>query len=293
MTGLLFALHGPHLIVMMQNQNIDAPTVSDFGKEWSRFDQSGMSEQDIAARFEEYFGIFPWEQLPENCVGFDLGCGSGRWAKLVAPKVGRLYCVDPSFDALEVARRTLADHANCVFACESANSLSLSDMSQDFGYSIGVLHHTPDPLSAMRNAVKKLRPGAPFLVYLYYAFDNRPVWYAYVWRLSDWARRIVSRGPDIVKFTICSFLAAFVYFPLTRIASLLERAGVDVSNFPLSYYRRYGYYNMRTDALDRFGTRLEHRFTRVQIECMMRESGLKNIRFSDEAPFWVAVGTRQ
>lgn len=49
---------------------------------------------------------------------------------------------------------------------------------------------------------------------------------------------------------------------------------------------------MRTDSLDRFGTRLEHRFTRAEIEKMMLESGLENIRFSDQVPYWVACGTR-
>jgi hypothetical protein len=47
---------------------------------------------------------------------------------------------------------------------------------------------------------------------------------------------------------------------------------------------------MRTDALDRFGTRLEQRFTRDEIKQMMRNAGLENIRFSDSKPFWVAVG---
>jgi hypothetical protein len=47
---------------------------------------------------------------------------------------------------------------------------------------------------------------------------------------------------------------------------------------------------MRTDALDRFGTRLEQRFTRDEIKQMMHNAGLEDIRFSDSKPFWVAVG---
>ena len=47
---------------------------------------------------------------------------------------------------------------------------------------------------------------------------------------------------------------------------------------------------MRTDALDRFGTRLEQRFTREEIEIMMQDAGLENIEFSNSKPFWVAVG---
>ena len=49
---------------------------------------------------------------------------------------------------------------------------------------------------------------------------------------------------------------------------------------------------MRTDALDRFGTRLERRFTKDEIRAMMEYAGLENIRFS-ETSFWTAVGYKK
>ena len=47
---------------------------------------------------------------------------------------------------------------------------------------------------------------------------------------------------------------------------------------------------MRTDALDRFGTILEKRFTKKQVAEMMTKAGLENIIFSDKSPYWCAVG---
>lgn len=81
---------------MNRETNVDHETVEGFGDEWVRFDQSELPEQDHKAGFEMYFSVFPWHVLPKNAEGFDLGCGSGRWAKLVAPRVGRLHCIDPS-----------------------------------------------------------------------------------------------------------------------------------------------------------------------------------------------------
>ncbi len=49
---------------------------------------------------------------------------------------------------------------------------------------------------------------------------------------------------------------------------------------------------MRNDALDRLGTRLEHRFTRDEIDAMMRAAGLERVQFNDHAPYWCAVGYR-
>jgi len=49
---------------------------------------------------------------------------------------------------------------------------------------------------------------------------------------------------------------------------------------------------MRTDALDRFGTKIEKRFSKKEIEILMKRSQLKNIKFSSKPPYWVAVGTK-
>ena len=62
---------------------------------------------------------------------------------------------------------------------------------------------------------------------------------------------------------------------------------------PLAPYRTNSFYTMRTDALDRLGTRLEQRFTRAEVAAMMERAGLENVRFSEGVPFWTAVGTRK
>ena len=59
-----------------------------------------------------------------------------------------------------------------------------------------------------------------------------------------------------------------------RESGIIERLGADVADWPLSTYRDKSFYTMRTDALDRFGTRLERRFSRAEIETMMHAAGL-------------------
>ncbi len=75
--------------------NKDQKTVDGFGDEWERFDQGGLDETEHHELFEEYFSIFQWSSLPDDSVGFDMGCGNGRWAKILAPRLGRLNCIDP------------------------------------------------------------------------------------------------------------------------------------------------------------------------------------------------------
>ena len=271
--------------------NIDNKTVASFGDEWTRFNQSGMSDAEAVKAFNEYFAVFPWTMLSPDAEGFDMGCGSGRWARFVAPRVGRLNCVDPS-EAIRVARSALTEHSNVVFHQASVDSSCLQPNSQDFGYSLGVLHHVPDTAAAIRSCSALLKPGAPFLVYLYYAFDNRPAWYQALWRVSDWGRRLIHRFPPKLKHMATDIIAALVYWPLARLSGILERLNFSVHVVPLSFYRNHTFYTMRTDARDRFGTPLEQRFTRAQIESMMREAGLVDVRFSEGAPYWCVVGLK-
>lgn len=272
--------------------NIDHKTVEGFGDEWAAFDQTALQEEDWRQLFDGYFSVFPWTKLSDDATGFDLGCGSGRWARGVAPRVGKLHCIDPSGKALDVARRVLSDHGNVEFHHAGVDEIPLPDASQDFGYSLGVLHHIPDTEAAMRACVAKLKPDAPFLVYLYYGFDDRPGWFRAVWKLSDFVRRVVSPLPFPLRKSITTMIAATVYWPLARTATVGARIGLKVNVLPLSFYRDQSFYTMRTDALDRFGTLLEQRFTRPEIEAMMQACGLEAIRFREGTPYWVACGIK-
>ena len=60
-------------IKVNKNLNVDKKTVEGFGDEWRRFDQSGLSLKEHLEAFQLYFSIFPWEKLPRDAVGFDLG----------------------------------------------------------------------------------------------------------------------------------------------------------------------------------------------------------------------------
>lgn len=273
-------------------KNIDQNTVTGFGKEWQQFDHADASEAEVLRQWEEYFHIFPKELLSSDATGADFGCGSGRFAQILAGRVGRLYCVDASRDALKVAETNLRGSANVTFLNESLSEMSIPADSLDFGYSLGVLHHLPDTQDALNQCVARLKSGAPFLLYLYYAFDNRSRGFRLLWKVSDRVRRIISRLPFRGRYWATQAIAAVVYWPLARVASLLEKLGADVRQMPLSYYRDREFYVLRNDALDRFGTRLEKRFSRAAIAKMMNSAGLTNIRFSETPPFWTAIGFR-
>ena len=264
----------------------DPATVEGFGFEWSVYDQSERDPASIRRSFDRYFVRFPWESLAPGATGLDVGSGSGRWSSLVLDRGLSMVALDASPDAASITARQVPE-ARVVNG--SAVELPFASDSFDFGFSLGVLHHLPDTEGALREIQRVLRPGAPFLVYLYYAFDNRPRWFRLLWKLSDRARWAIAAAPERRRLWVTRGIAAFVYWPLSRVALVLERAGRDVESLPLSAYRHQPFYVLKTDALDRFGTQLEKRYTRQEIRDLLGGAGFDRVEFNEEWPFWCAL----
>jgi len=265
---------------MADASNVDRETVKGFGREWSTFTQCALADSERKELFDRYFCLIDWSQKPRRCL--DMGCGSGRWAVLAAPLVDELVAADASREALEVARRNVRAHNVSFVECRPEN-LPFPDGHFDLIFSLGVLHHLPDTAGAIRSLARKLRPGGTLLLYLYYAFDTRPAWFRALWKVSDRARRLITRAPFPVRYALSQVIAVLVYWPLARAAKYLPLP----DSWPLQFYAERSFYTMRTDALDRFETMLEKRFTRPQVTAMMDSAGLTDIRFSDAAPYWV------
>ncbi|PYV00075.1 MAG: SAM-dependent methyltransferase, partial [Acidobacteria bacterium] len=64
---------------MSKTRNIDLKTVEGFGDEWRRFDQKPIGDEELNRLFQEYFRIFPWDELGTDAIGFDLGCRCCAW----------------------------------------------------------------------------------------------------------------------------------------------------------------------------------------------------------------------
>ena len=276
-------------------RNADPRVTSGFGHEWSTFKQ-GDAELDATERrqlFDEYFRLFPWSELPTNAAGLDAGCGSGRWGMQVAPRVGQLHLLDASAEALGVARTNLRAAKNVSFHHASVSDIPLPDSSLDFAYSLGVLHHVPDTVGAIRHICANLKPGAPFLIYLYYALDNRPWWFRAIWQVSNAARRVISALPATLKLIASQVIAALVYWPIARLCTILSHVEIPTASIPLEAYKDRSFYTMRTDAYDRFCTSLKKRFSRLEISAMLAQAGFDRIEFSDRVPFWCAIARKR
>jgi ubiquinone/menaquinone biosynthesis C-methylase UbiE len=275
----------------IDQNNIDVETVQSFGEEWTKF--AAFTEQEIKNVGDEYFDIVTEKHLNKDSLVLDVGCGTGRWTKYVSQRAKFVEAIDPS-DAVLSAAYLLKDVPNVRITQTDAESLPFPDESFDLVFSLGVLHHIPDTQRAMVNCVKKVKKNGYFLVYLYYSLDNRGFVYQSIFKFSNIIRGAIAHLPSSIKKFVCDIIAFTVYVPLVAISTFLNSIGLKSfsDKLPLSYYRGKSLNVIRNDSLDRFGTPLEHRFSRQQIKEMMEKSGLTEIVFSENTPFWHAIGKK-
>ncbi len=270
--------------------NFDEDTVNSFGEEWEHFNT--FTDAEIKTAGDQYFDIVDKEWL-KGKHALDVGCGSGRWTKYVSQYAGFVEAIDPS-KAVLASAKLLQESPNTRISKAGVDNIPFEDNSFDFVFSLGVLHHIPNTQLAMQRCVEKLKPEGKFLVYLYYNFEQRGVLFKSLFFLSHIIRLVISKLPASLKRLVCDLIAVVVYLPLIYISKIIEKLGFsNLSNqIPLSYYKSHSFFIVRNDALDRFGTPLEQRFSRAEITKMMENCGLKNIIISENEPYWHAIGEK-
>ena len=272
-------------------ENIDAQVVNAFGEEWLKFQR--YSDEDIRSLAIMYFDILTDDIINKNTYALDIGCGTGRWTKYLSTRIGFIEAIDPS-NAVLAADYLLGGVDNVRITKASVETIPFDDETFDFAMSIGVLHHIPDTQQAMKDCVKKIKKGGYFYCYLYYNLDNKGFGYKMLFRTSDLFRKVVSRMPSGLKRFSCDVMAVFFYMPFVLTARFFKWLGFKdlAKKIPLSDYANKSFFIIRNDTLDRFGTKLEQRFSKTQVEELMRNSGLENIVISPASPYYHAVGRK-
>ncbi|MEO6905844.1 MAG: class I SAM-dependent methyltransferase, partial [Ginsengibacter sp.] len=276
----------------IDGENIDKKVVDEFGNEWTKFYEH--SDDLVKKGGEEYFDILTDEMINKNTYALDIGCGSGRWTKNLASKVGFIEAVDPS-NAIFAADKLLGEIENVRLSKASIETLPFADETFDFVMSIGVLHHVPDTRKALNDCVRKVKKDGHFFVYLYYNLDRSGPFYKILFKISDYIRKFVSRLPGKIKHFVCDILAIIFYMPFILIGRFFNFLGFKnlSKQMPLHGYQSHSLFVIRNDALDRFGTRLEQRFSAKEIKEMMEDAGLTEVVISNGIPYYHAVGKKK
>jgi ubiquinone/menaquinone biosynthesis C-methylase UbiE len=274
-----------------EGNNIDEEVVKSFGEEWLRFQY--FSDTMIKTCAEEYFDIVSDKAVNKSTYMLDIGCGTGRWTKYFTSRAGFIEAVDPS-NAVFAADNLLDKIENVRLTKAAIETIPFNDETFDFVMSIGVLHHTPSPEKSMIDCVKKLKRGGYFYCYLYHNLESKTWFSKFLFKTGELARKIICRFPMGLKSFTCDVLAVVVYMPFIFWVKFLIAAGFKKTalRMPLAAYHNKSFFIIRNDSLDKFGTKLESRYSKQQVVEMLQKAGLEEIIVSDGIPYYHAIGKK-
>lgn len=248
-----------------------------FGEEWKNY---GEILPEHRQEFTQYFDLVDLRKFrPARLC--DLGCGNGRWSYFLKDLCQEIILVDFS-DAIFVARKNLVGAQNCLFFMADLRTLPFKHDFCDFLFCLGVLHHLPSSCLEALRALSKFAPR--LLIFLYYAFDNRPAYFRMLLAPVTLARGFLCkvRHPFFRK-VFSRLVALFVYKPFIYLGRLLPpRLSRYVPLF--EFYRDKSLRRIEQDVYDRFFTRIEQRVTRREI-LELRDT-FARIVISENLPYW-------
>jgi SAM-dependent methyltransferase len=249
-------------------------TAESFGFEWSRF-------PDMYDEWERNFFEYMSPRGPEFFRGkrvLDAGCGSGRHSYYAAKYGADVWAVDLG-QHVEVARRNTAgcDRVHVIQA--DLHDLPFAPESFDFIYSIGVLHHLPDPETGFRGLLQYLKPGGEIQIYLYWEPEGQPVKTALLSAVAA-IRRLTTRLPNAAIYAL-SYPAAWLAFisfvwPYRALRLIPQLRGL-AERMPMKQYSNYPFRVCVNDQFDRFSAPIENRYTKAEVEDLLRRAGLEEI----------------
>lgn len=249
-----------------------------FGEEWQNYDKILV---EYEKEFSQYFDIIDLDTL-RNCRVCDLGCGIGRWSYFLKDICKELVLVDFS-NAIFVARKNLSGADNCLFFMGDLKRLPFKNNFVDFLFCLGVLHHLPTPCL---NEVRNLQRFAPrLLVFLYYALDNRPLYFRLILQAITLLRQSICKIRNPIFRKVFAQTGTFLlYLPLILVGHLLKPLKLS-SYIPLyDFYYDKSVQRIEQDVYDRFFTPIEQRVSRKEI--LELQDTFSSVLVSNKIPYW-------
>jgi len=178
----------------------------DFGQNWSEFARVALTRERVDCAQQEFAALLAGVELA-NATFLDVGFGQGLTLLSAARRGSRVVGCDinpkcrealatsatwfPDVDAstIPIVEGSILDDA--VVAALRAAAPD-GDGCFDVVHSWGVLHHTGDMRTAIRNAASLVRPGGHLVLAIYNRHWSSPAWTAIKWlycKSPQWLQR--------------------------------------------------------------------------------------------------------
>jgi len=201
-------------------------TAVNFGAQWLAFDHV---EKHHEKQFLDWIApITP--DFVRGKVVLEGGCGKGRHTRLIGQWGAReIIGVDLS-EAVEAAYRNTKDMPNVHIIQADIYRLPLKQ-SFDYAFSVGVLHHLPDPRAGFGALVRHIKPGGAISTWVYGRENN------------DWIIKFVNPLRIYMTSKLPSRALYYLsYLPSSVLYLLLKLFYLPLRETGLRKYMFYGEY---------------------------------------------------
>lgn len=268
-----------------------ARTLEGYSYQHVQLDDQARETERWRKNFRESIPVGP--DFFQGKTGVDIGCGEGRhlyWAhQFGAEMVG----LDLS-EGVEVACANAAASPRCHVVQGDIHHLPFKPGVFDFAYSIGVLHHLPNPREGFRRILPAIRHAGGKVFIWVYGLRNMRLWY----RLSHmtWLRSIAPRLPReaqyLMSLGVAGALELGIWLPC-RIMALFPGGDSLISRVPLGDAYRRSFRTKTRSVMDRLQPPVTHYHTAEELEGWFQEAGLRNIAvLNRDGRGWIAIGEK-
>lgn len=271
-----------------------------FGSQWNTFarsqiDRAGYNESQL--RFESEIG-WSADQIEGRTI-VEIGSGAGRFVDIVARRNPALVIGLDITDAVDAAAANVSgDHV--LFVQGDIFESPIRSESLDFAYSIGVLHHTPNPQLAFDKMVELVKPEGRVAVSLYeislYHRPNRNtlkvVAMEALWALNtlrcELFRTVTTRVPDRLMIAYCKTVVPVMHW-INKVPVLRWlRYGL-----PTTCYRHLPVICSMVDTMDTYSTKIVHQYRAKDVFQWFRRLGLREIVVMNSRAGWVSLNAEK
>lgn len=203
----------------------------------------------------------------------DAGCGSGRFTKQAALCGAQLVIGTDLGHSVEAAFK-LTRHLPNVCIVQADIYHMPVHQAANLTFSIGVLHHLPDPEAGFKQLPATVRSGGQLLIWVYNRRHNFRAVYIF-----ETFRKLTRRLPRPLVYRLGYAPAAAVH-AINYATKALNQAGATnlAKKIPFSYYANFPFSMKVSDAFDVFATPHSNYYYVEAVEQWFAQAGLPNVR---------------
>jgi len=245
-----------------------ATYAASFGFQWNRFaavqldSRSGRGESEQAL-----FAASGWtDDDYRGRLVLDAGVGSGRFAEVAAEKGAEVVGFDLT-EAVDAAFANIGRHPRVHLIQADLFAMPFRTGTFDRAYSIGVLHHTPDPAAAFARLAGVVRPGGDLAVFVYHRYG--PGHHG-----PDALRRLTTRLPRRLMLGLSTAAVPLYYLYRVPLLGGLLRLAAPISMHPHWRWRWL-------DTFDWYTPRYQWKYLYPEVHRWFLECGFEDVRIFD------------